>query len=118
MVEPEKDISDSQSGRSEDVERPDGNNFEKSSFGNVIGHAEETATGQAPAVGGITIPIQDGSELQKLDSKIQEKDKDSRDPFEHLPQHEADILRRQLDVPSVKVTFFTLFRSVNKKKLG
>ena len=84
--------------------------IEKSLTREIMAHTEETAIGQAPVMGEITIPIQDGAALQKLDSKIQEKKKEDEDPFKHLPQHEAEILRRQLDIPPVKVTFFTLFR--------
>lgn len=32
------------------------------------------------------------------------------DPLAHLPQHEQEILRRQLDVPTVKISYATLFR--------
>lgn len=35
---------------------------------------------------------------------------DEIDPFAHLPQDEAAILRRQLDIPPVKVGYFTLYR--------
>ncbi|KAF2095310.1 ATP-binding cassette transporter ABC4 [Rhizodiscina lignyota] len=85
--------------------------LEESSSREITSDAEKTAVGQAPVMGEITIPIQDKLDLEKLDSQIQEKKKDGdEDPFKHLPEHEAEILRRQLDVPAVKVTFFTLHR--------
>jgi ATP-binding cassette, subfamily B (MDR/TAP), member 1 len=77
-----------------------------------LADAEKTAIGQAPVMGEVTIPIQDDTALQKLDSRVQEKKKEDDDPFKHLPEHEAEILRRQLDVPAVKVSFFTLYRYV------
>ncbi|KAG9818074.1 hypothetical protein KCU98_g18705, partial [Aureobasidium melanogenum] len=47
-------------------------------------------------------------------SKDEKKDKDSddegEDPFAHLPEHEKAVLKRQLDIPAVKVTYFMLFR--------
>lgn len=30
--------------------------------------------------------------------------------FAHLPQHEKDILKKQLDSPNVKISFFGLYR--------
>jgi len=35
---------------------------------------------------------------------------EEQDPFAHLPDHEAEILRRQLAVPPVPVSYRTLFR--------
>lgn len=32
------------------------------------------------------------------------------DPFKHLPEHEKEILKRQLDLPTVKVNYMTLYR--------
>lgn len=82
----------------------------ESSSGDIMRDREEIAVGQAPVMGELTIPIQDELGLRKLDSRIQEKKKEDVDPFKHLPEHEANILRRQLDIPPVKVTFFTLYR--------
>ncbi|KIW09268.1 hypothetical protein, variant [Verruconis gallopava] len=51
------------------------------------------------------------ADLNKLDSKVvQVGNSDDKDPFKHLPEHEAEILRRQVDIPDVKVGFFTLYR--------
>jgi len=51
--------------------------------------------------------------LARLDSQIP-KDKSSTteevDPFAHLPEDEKQTLLRQLDVPAVKVNFFSLYR--------
>jgi hypothetical protein len=58
--------------------------------------------------------------LTKLDSKIvkQKGDKadneEQQDPFKHLPAHEADILRAQVETPDVKVTYLTLFRYASR----
>src|SRR5215469_12223111 len=51
--------------------------------------------------------------LEKLDSKIVET-KDEEDPFKHLPDHEKEILKRQVDIPDVKVGYFTLYRYATK----
>ncbi|KAI9749986.1 MAG: GTPase-activating protein [Chaenotheca gracillima] len=49
--------------------------------------------------------------LEKLDSKIVKVDvPDEGDVFGHLPDHEAAILKRQLDIPPVKVNYLTLYR--------
>lgn len=52
----------------------------------------------------------DDHDLRKLDSKVVDVKERETDPFAHLPEHEADILRRQVDTPDVKVGFFTLYR--------
>jgi hypothetical protein len=54
--------------------------------------------------------------LKKLDSQIVSKEKDAgdaQDPFQHLPEHEAAILRAQVDTPDIKVSYFTLFKYAN-----
>ncbi|KAI9833880.1 MAG: GTPase-activating protein [Thelocarpon superellum] len=60
-----------------------------------------------------TMTADDRKTLQKLDSKvinIGEKESDSDDPFRHLPPGERDIVKKQLDIPEVTVTFLTLYR--------
>ena len=56
--------------------------------------------------------ISEDENLRKLDSKIVKvRDAPTGDAaFDHLPKHEKAILKRQLEVPEVKVTFKTLFR--------
>ena len=36
------------------------------------------------------------------------------DPFKHLPEHEKEILKRQLDLPAVNVNYMTLYRYATK----
>ena len=55
-------------------------------------------------------PLEGGLALKRLDSAVPEKNDVSQDPFAHLPEHEAAILRKQLDIPEVKVGYTTLFR--------
>jgi ATP-binding cassette subfamily B (MDR/TAP) protein 1 len=52
----------------------------------------------------------DKSGLAKLDSQIAKAKDDKIDPMANLPDHEREILERQLDIPPVKVGYFTLFR--------
>ncbi|KAA8917436.1 hypothetical protein TRICI_000385 [Trichomonascus ciferrii] len=40
------------------------------------------------------------------------------DPFEHLPPEEATLLKKQIDMPKVKVSYFTLFRYATKTDLA
>ncbi|KFY76832.1 hypothetical protein V499_03610 [Pseudogymnoascus sp. VKM F-103] len=52
----------------------------------------------------------DEADLKKLDSNvIKVKDEDD-DPFRHLPADEAEILKRQVDIPVVTSTYWTLYR--------
>lgn len=49
---------------------------------------------------------------EKLDSHIVKvKDvKEGEEAYAHLPPHEKEIVKRQLDIPEVKVTYRTLYR--------
>ncbi|KAL1590682.1 hypothetical protein WHR41_00707 [Cladosporium halotolerans] len=93
----EKQISDSSSNNSNrDV---------------IAADQEKAALGQAP------FPNPTGEEpapLVRLDSKppksTKEQEQEENDPFAHLPEIEAAILRHQLETPPVKVTYFRLYR--------
>ena len=54
----------------------------------------------------------DDPALEKLDSKIVKvgEVKEGEEAYAHLPPHEKEIVKRQLDIPTVKVTFRTLYR--------
>lgn len=51
-------------------------------------------------------------DFRKIDSKIVQVRNipDEDEIFAHLPQHEQDVLKRQVDVPKVPVKYFTLYR--------
>jgi ATP-binding cassette subfamily B (MDR/TAP) protein 1 len=79
-----------------------------------------TADQEMTALGQVPFPNPVGEQpapLVRLDSKppktVQEQEKEQQqeeDAFSHLPEHEAAILRRQLETPPVKVTYFRLYR--------
>lgn len=79
-----------------------------------------TADQETAALGQVPFPNPGGEQpapLVRLDSKKpkttaeQEKEQnEDHDVFSHLPEHEATILRRQLETPPVKVTYFRLYR--------
>lgn len=54
------------------------------------------------------------NEVWKLDSTVVRVQADIDEALERLPPHEREIIKRQLDVPPVKVTYFTLFRFASK----
>jgi ATP-binding cassette, subfamily B (MDR/TAP), member 1 len=58
-------------------------------------------------------------DLGKLDSKIVKvRDIPEGDAaFAHLPEHERAVLKRQLDIPQVKVSYITLFRYASRRDL-
>lgn len=62
---------------------------------------------------------EDPAAVEKLDSRfVKVRDgPDGDEAFAHLPDHEKSILKRQLDVPPVKVTFVTLYRYATKNDL-
>ena len=58
--------------------------------------------------------------VEKLDSHIVKvgEVKEGDEAYAHLPPHERDIVKRQLDLPVVKVNFFTLFRYASRNDLA
>lgn len=57
-------------------------------------------------------------DLQKLDSKvIKPQDERKADPYEGMPQEQADILRRQVETPDVKIGMTTLYRYATRVDL-
>jgi ATP-binding cassette, subfamily B (MDR/TAP), member 1 len=60
---------------------------------------------------GHSLPMDDIAALKKLDSKPirVDPDEEEKDPFGHLPDHEREVLRRQVVTPDVKVGYFRLF---------
>ncbi|KAL8973128.1 MAG: hypothetical protein Q9183_000148 [Haloplaca sp. 2 TL-2023] len=62
---------------------------------------------------------QDIAALEKLDSKIVKvgEVKEGEEAYAHLPPNEKDIVKKQLDIPSVTVTFKTLYRYATRNDL-
>ena len=56
--------------------------------------------------------LRDEKALEKLDSRIVPigKVKEGDEAYAHLPEHEREIIKRQLDVPTVSVSFKTIYR--------
>ena len=62
---------------------------------------------------------EDITKLEKLDShiiKVSEV-KEEDEAYQHLPPHEREIVKRQLDIPTVSVTYKTLYRYATKVDL-
>lgn len=57
--------------------------------------------------------------VKELDSHIVNvKDvKEGEDAYAHLPPHEKEIVKRQLDIPEVKVTYRTLYRYATRNDM-
>lgn len=62
---------------------------------------------------------QDEVAMQKFDSQIVKVNnvKDGDEALAHLPEHEREILKRQLEILPVKLNFFSLFRYATKVDL-
>lgn len=62
---------------------------------------------------------QDVTALEKLDSRIVKvgEVKEGEEAYAHLPPHEKEIVKRQLDLPPVTVTFKTLYRYATRNDL-
>jgi len=48
--------------------------------------------------------------VQKEKGEDGDESDEEQDPFKNLPEHEADILRRQLDIPPVQLSYWSLYR--------
>ncbi|KAI0429203.1 ABC transporter [Xylaria sp. FL1042] len=76
------------------------------------------STASPPSAGGEKSAIQPETNLSKLDSKVAVAQKEGdNDPYQHLPENEATILRRQVTVPEVKAGFATLYRYATRNDL-
>lgn len=62
----------------------------------------------------------DAPKLKKLDSTIVtvEDSKDDDAAYAHLPPNEMEIVKKQLHIPRVSVTYWTLFRYATKLDLA
>ncbi|KAL8764234.1 MAG: hypothetical protein Q9184_000203 [Pyrenodesmia sp. 2 TL-2023] len=62
---------------------------------------------------------QDVTAHEKLNSKVVKvgEVKEGEEAYAHLPPHEKEIVKRQLDIPPAKVTFTTLYRYATRNDL-
>ena len=62
---------------------------------------------------------EDEKKLHRLDSRIVKVDeaKEGEEAYEHLPPHEREIVKKQLEIPSVTVTYKTLFRYATRNDI-
>jgi ATP-binding cassette, subfamily B (MDR/TAP), member 1 len=84
---------------------------ESTPLDSIAKDSEKALAGQAPAPTGGG----DALQLQHLDSKVlQALDKKKEVSLDHLPEHERDVIKRQLDTPEVAVSFFKLYRYASR----
>ncbi|EJT82036.1 hypothetical protein GGTG_02010 [Gaeumannomyces tritici R3-111a-1] len=98
--------------------------------------AEEVSEKRAGAAGASSPPPSSGNsrggnstedaraekvDMSKVDSKVLQKaagaDEKDEDPYAHLPEGEAAVLKQQVDTPSVKVAYKTLYRYASTSDL-
>ena len=62
---------------------------------------------------------EDVTKIEKLDSRVVkvEEVKDGEEAYAHLPPHERDIVRKQLEILPVTVTYRTLYRYATRNDL-
>ncbi|KAL2358059.1 P-loop containing nucleoside triphosphate hydrolase protein [Cryomyces antarcticus] len=90
-----------------DSEKPpyDSSSNDDSSLNNIVVDNEEALTGQVP------LPVPAAiAPVPKLDGQTVKIEEEEDEPYKHLPEHEKQIIKRQLYIPPVKVSFVTLFR--------
>ncbi|RYC61987.1 hypothetical protein CHU98_g4209 [Xylaria longipes] len=76
-----------------------------------------TSTISPPSAGGEKSAAQPGTNLSKIDSKAVVAAEVNYDPFQHLPEHEAEILRRQVTTPEIKTGLATLYRYATRNDI-
>ncbi|KAL8673835.1 MAG: hypothetical protein Q9168_001747 [Polycauliona sp. 1 TL-2023] len=61
----------------------------------------------------------DAASLEKLDSKVVKVGnvKEGEEAYAHLPSHEREIVKKQLEIPSIAVNFKTLYRYATRNDL-
>lgn len=71
----------------------------------------ESSNTQKPEELGPKTQLGKEADLAKLDSNvIKVGEEEDQDPFKHLPPDEAAVLKRQLDIPEVPTSYWTLYR--------
>lgn len=100
------------SGKQEDPEKRNSSNSKSVVVETVTDH-EKTLPTQTSLPTDQANLLDEAASLEKLDSKVINVKEDD-DPFRHLPDHERTILKRQTDVPEVKVNYLTLYRYATK----
>lgn len=85
-----------------------------------VADQEKAALGQTPFP--LQLPIEPAPPLHRLDSRVpkaekKKKEKEEEDALAHLPEHEAAIIRRQLEVPPVKLSYKDLYRYSTRNDL-
>jgi ATP-binding cassette subfamily B (MDR/TAP) protein 1 len=70
----------------------------------------ESANYRKPAEKGNGAHTDKKVDLEKLDSNVIQVRKEEDDPFQHLPPDEAAVLKRQVDIPVVATSYWTLYR--------
>ena len=81
---------------------------------NVVGEKQE----QGPSSSGSS--SHDDPALAKLDSKVikvADNVKEGEEAYAHLPEHEKEVVKRQLDIRPVKVTYWTLYRYATRNDI-
>jgi ATP-binding cassette subfamily B (MDR/TAP) protein 1 len=96
-------------------EKPDGTTSRASSHGDST--SETQSTRQAKAEGQAIQVSSDDQALKKLDSQIVNVKAKDEDVYAHLPPAEAEILKKQVDIPPVKAGWRILYRyaTINDK---
>jgi len=107
----------SSSGEKPDLPHADSNQ-DTSSLEDIEKDREQAQLGSAPLpVNNAAVQPRDAVlALKKLDSNVKKKE-DQEDPFAHLPDHEREILKKQLDVPDLKVGYLTLYRYATRNDI-
>ena len=91
------------------LEKPEGTPSRASSHGDSTDENESTR--KAKTEGQATqVSLEDQSAIQKLDSHVVKVKEKEENIYAHLPPAEAEILKRQVDIPAVQAGWRILYR--------
>ena len=79
---------------------------------------EKAQLGQTPFP--VQLPVEPVVPLRRLDSQLPKSEKDKseqEDPLAHLPEHERNVIKRQLEIPPVKLSYKDLYRYATRNDL-
>ena len=97
------------------IEKQSINSSEDNRVSNGNFHDEK----RQPSSGFSKSPSDDTPQLDKIDSQVLKtrQSQDDEEAYAHLPAHEREIIKRQLNTPSVPVSYWTLFRYATRNDL-
>ncbi|PGH06464.1 hypothetical protein AJ80_08158 [Polytolypa hystricis UAMH7299] len=105
--------------KSTETDQPTEARTEGNAHPQEAGTREKEKDRDISSASGSTVTHEDPAELRKLDSHIvrQQNEEEIDTALAHLPEHEREILKEQLYIPDVQLSYITLFRYATRNDI-